>query len=333
MIYAKDVQLPAFDSGASTPVEGHMVKKFRRSAAGVDKQIPEELRTPKTLQKTLDYLFNELIGKHRLGQHHKFIWDRTRAIRNDFSIQSLTDPSQVKYEIDCYERIIRFHILSAHQLSNPDNLIEGEHFEHQQELEQLQKTFQSLMDKYDVFRGSMKSPHEAEFRAYYIIFSPILVKFDFEIEVQTWPDHILKDGRVQTALSLLAAMGSPDHAVGSTNVGRIPVAISQANVTRFWSLIDSKRVGYLMACVAEISFQRVRYTALNAIWKTAKSVTKKAQGGMKHWTKTILADYLAFDELDDLEELCERLGVSFGVNGEDEYLDFQSRDEASLDSK
>lgn len=310
-----------------------MVKKFRRSAAGVDKQIPEELRTPRTLRKTLDYLFDEIVGKNRLGKHHKFVWDRTRAIRNDFSIQSLTKAEDIKFEVDCYERIVRFHILSAHQLSNPENLAHDEHFEHQQELEQLQKTFQSLMDKYDVFRGSVDFPNEAEFRAYYIIFSPILFSFDTEVQIQQWPTSVLHDGRVRTALKLYAAMGNTHRSAGSKNLEPIPVAVAQANSGLFWALLQSQRVGYLMACVAEMSFQNVRFTALDALWRSAKGAPEKAQANMRTWTKRVLTNYLCYDTEDETEALCARVDISFNTSSNgDEYLDFRSNPASRLES-
>jgi len=310
-----------------------MVKKFRRSAAGVDKQIPEELRTPRTLQKTLDYLFDEIIGKNRLGKHHKFVWDRTRAIRNDFSIQSLTKLEDIKYEVDCYERIVRFHILSAHQLSNPKSLGNDEHFEHQQELEQLQKTFQSLMDKYDTFRATIDFPHEAEFRAYYIIFSPILSSFDTEVQIQQWPRHVLNDGRVQIALKLYAAAGNTHHAVGSKNLEPVPVAVAQANSGFFWELLASQRVGYLMACVAEMNFQNVRFTALNALWRSAKGAPEKAQANMRNWSKQNLTEYLCYDTEDEAEALCGKVSILFSVSSSgQQYLDFRSNPSSRLES-
>ena len=65
-------------------------------------------------QKTIEYLFDDVIGNaDTLGSVHHFVWDRTRAVRNDFSIQQITKPSDVAIAIECYERIARFHILKA----------------------------------------------------------------------------------------------------------------------------------------------------------------------------------------------------------------------------
>src|SRR5271163_3078455 len=126
-----------------------MVKRFRRSAAGYDEQLPSDIRTPATLQKTLDYLLGTVVGGgEKLASIHKFVWDRTRGIRNDFSIQQVSKDDDVRIAVDCFERITRFHILSLHQLSNPDNLA-GENFDAHQEREQLNNALLSLMYYYD----------------------------------------------------------------------------------------------------------------------------------------------------------------------------------------
>ncbi|KAI9873494.1 MAG: hypothetical protein M1823_007906, partial [Watsoniomyces obsoletus] len=122
-----------------------MVKRFRRSAAGYDEQLPSDIRTPETLKRTMDYLVDSVVGgPERLAVVHKFVWDRTRAIRNDFSIQQVSKEEDVLLAVDCYERIARFHIMSMHQLCKPENLRDGENFDFFQEREQLNNTLLSL---------------------------------------------------------------------------------------------------------------------------------------------------------------------------------------------
>ena len=316
-------------------IEGRMVKKFRRSAAGTERQIPEELRTPRTLRKTLDYLFTNIIGSSdHLGKHHKFVWDRTRAVRNDFTIQSFTKPEDVKYEVDCYERIVRFHILSLHQMCNPAQLRPGENYDRKQELEQLQKTFASLMDKYDTFGRTMAFCNEPEFRAYFILFAARTNLYDLEVQIQGWSSRVLNDGRVQTALRLHAAASSTDYQVGSLQLDPIPAAVAQSNASFYWRLLASQRVGYLMACVAEISFKLVRFSSLNAMWRSAKAAPEKGQSSMRSWTKQALTDYLGFDYEDQTEDFCAELDIAFAANPNtrERYLDFSSNPERSLDS-
>lgn len=74
-----------------------MVKKFRRAAAGLEEQLPSDLRPPHVLKRTCDYLFNEVIGNaSSLAHVHHFVWDRTRAIRNDFSILQVTKSEELR---------------------------------------------------------------------------------------------------------------------------------------------------------------------------------------------------------------------------------------------
>lgn len=193
---ANNGQAPSSTSGRRVPIESKMVKKFRRAAAGVEEQLPSELRTSATLKKTLDYLIDRIVGGgDRLAVHHKFVWDRTRAIRNDFSIQQVTSPEDVRTAVDCFERIARFHILSLHQLSNPDNLDPDDFFDAQQEREQLSKTLQSLEYYYNDHRGTVDFPNESEFKAYGALFELLSQTPDLEDRISHWPAEFQSDPR------------------------------------------------------------------------------------------------------------------------------------------
>lgn len=82
-------------------------------------------------QKTLDYLFHTLLGEHGLEPTHEFIWDRTRAIRREFTIQRLEGPEVA----DILERIARYHALCLFRFSHLDE----SKFSIKQEREQLDK--------------------------------------------------------------------------------------------------------------------------------------------------------------------------------------------------
>ena len=119
-----------------------MVKKFRRAAAGIEEQLPSDLRKPHVLSQTCDYLFNEVIANApELGRVHNFVWDRTRAIRNDFTILQVSAPEDLSHAVDCLERIARFHILSLHQMAG----VKEKDFTYnwQQDREQLDRTLVS----------------------------------------------------------------------------------------------------------------------------------------------------------------------------------------------
>lgn len=84
------------------------VKMYERAAG--DKVIPSDLRPPHVLRKTLDYLFHDLLPRGGLSETAPFIRDRSRAVRNDLTMQHLTGRSA----IECHDRCARFHILVMH---------------------------------------------------------------------------------------------------------------------------------------------------------------------------------------------------------------------------
>ncbi|KAI8082274.1 SAC3/GANP/Nin1/mts3/eIF-3 p25 family-domain-containing protein [Thamnidium elegans] len=138
------------------------VKKYRRSAADSEQLLPSDVRTPAALNKTLDYLVDNIFVNNPIDKCHKFICDRTRSICQDFTLQNIRDLDAVA----THERIVRFHILSLHEMCEYDEGI----FSLPQEMEQLYKTLISLMKFYDDLRDrGIETENEAEFRAYHII--------------------------------------------------------------------------------------------------------------------------------------------------------------------
>lgn len=321
------------DTGKDIPAEDRMVKRFRRSAAGYDEQLPSDIRTPATLKRTLDYLLDNVVGGgERLATIHKFVWDRTRGIRNDFSIQQVTNVQDVKVAVECYERIARFHILSLHQLSNPDNLLEGENFDAHQEREQLNNTLLSLLYYYDDNRRRMDFPNEGEFRAYCVIFEFQSQHPDMEDRMQAWPRSLLNDKRVQTALKLYAAAGNSLFDQGPLRPTE-PFVIAQSNTGSFWNVLSSQAVPYTMACVAEIYFGHVRFAALDALWRSCKSAPAAQQAKSKDWSLTEVTSFLGFDDEEDTKAFCEAFDLYFATDVEngDEYLDATSNSAHVLD--
>ncbi len=310
-----------------------MVKRFRRSAAGYDEQLPSDIRTPQTLKHTMDYLVDTLIGgPERLAVVHKFVWDRTRAIRNDFSIQQVSKEEDVQMAVECYERIARFHVMSMHQLCNPDNLREGENFDFFQEREQLNNTLLSLMYYYDDNRDAMDFPNEPEFRAYCIIFEIQSQQPDLEDRVQSWASDLLSDNRVDIALKLYRAAGNTLFEQGPLRP-LAPYSLAQNNSGSFWTVLASSAVPYLMACVAEIYFAYVRFAALDALWKSGKSAPQAHQAKSQDWNLEALTEYLGFDDESQAVEFCHAFNLEFSErDGGDAFLDFSSYATSSLDS-
>lgn len=61
-------------------------------------------------QRTLDYLFHDLIARGGFSQTYGFIRDRSRAVRSDFTMQHETGA----LAMECHDRCARFHILALH---------------------------------------------------------------------------------------------------------------------------------------------------------------------------------------------------------------------------
>lgn len=311
----QDPNHSAYSTTDREPDESRMVKKFRRSAAGVDEQLPSDLRPPAVLKRTCDFLFNEIIGNApELGNVHHFVWDRTRAIRNDFSIQQVSDVEDLRFAVDCFERIARFHIVSLHQLAVRETV--SYKYDWQQDHEQLDRTLVSLMQLYDDSRGKIQLPNEAEFRAYLVVFQ--LKDPDLEDRVQTWPKEIIQDARVRKAMTLYAAAGNTTELQGPLKPPATQV-IAQQDWQRFWNLIASTRTSYLVGCVAEISFNMIRKMALLGLLRAG---SQKASGD---FTVDEMCDVLALDSAEEAEDFCNRFNITF-ANSQDgqRLIDFSA---------
>ncbi|KAK5743343.1 actin cytoskeleton and mitosis protein [Elasticomyces elasticus] len=299
-------------NGKPEPDETRMVKKFRRAAAGIEEQLPSDLRPPFVLKRTCDYLFDDLIANApALKDIHHFVWDRTRAVRNDFSIQQLTKAEDLRIAIDCYERIARFHIVSLHLLAVQPRAYSN--YDAQQEREQLDRTLLSLMQFYDDARGQVELENEAEFRAYCVIFQLQDPIPDMEDRAQSWPRHIVKDRKVRAALELYAAASNTTDAQGPLKP-RANHLIAQQDFQRFWTIVDGKQVSYLMACVAEIYFNLVRRTALSALSKSYRVRNNESPPDL---TLDVLRNIFMFDSDEQVYTFCEAYGFTFTKRASD----------------
>ncbi|KAJ6571869.1 hypothetical protein B0H19DRAFT_1131654 [Mycena capillaripes] len=131
------------------------VKMYERAAG--DKILPSDLRPPDVLKRTLDYLFHDLLPRGGFSSTFKFIRDRSRAVRNDFTLQHNTGA----LAMECHERCARFHILALY--------LERDHEDFSLPLEeqQLMNTLQSLKEFYNDQRATYQSPAELEMRIYH----------------------------------------------------------------------------------------------------------------------------------------------------------------------
>ncbi|CAO1627320.1 unnamed protein product [Parajaminaea phylloscopi] len=251
------------------------VKIYRRPAAGRELPLPEDVRPPAVLRQTLDYLFYQLLpsspASDRLAHVQGFIWNRTRAIRQDFIVQGEAGPLTV----ECHERIARWHILSLHwQGGSVDSQgrpreslpTDRDPWSQQQELEQLAKTLTSLCEFYDDLRMTTRSqapsPNEAEFRAYHLI----LNMFDPEIirSVELLPEEVFDAPILQTAIKLRGFAQRANRG-GSGRAHALNTDAPMNFFSRLTSAMRSHRVTYLLACLLENQLGQVREGALRAL--------------------------------------------------------------------
>ena len=138
------------------------VKRFRRSAADYKLDVPEWVRPPDVLEKVCSYLEEWVMERDRQGSDprfsqgqtppsldvYQFVWDRTRMIRKDFTLQNYVgsggncDARAVR----CHERIARWHAMCEHQLSH---ISEFTKMQSTQNIQELMQTMQSLNQFYD----------------------------------------------------------------------------------------------------------------------------------------------------------------------------------------
>ncbi|CAI5756626.1 unnamed protein product [Candida verbasci] len=253
------------------------IKAFSRPAAGQPPPLPSEVRPPHILVETLNYLVDEIMI--HLPDSHSFLWDRTRSIRQDFTYQNNFGPEAV----DCNERIVRIHLLCLHLMSGSD--VE---YSQQQELEQFNKSLQTLMEIYtDVRNNGGECPNEAEFRAYHLLSH--LKDPELERQIQNLPDHIYNNSNIQVALrfrNLINQNNTVERGVKNL-IGCLDYYVE------FFELLYGDDTPLLMACLLETQFSEIRFYALKAMSRAYH--TKSKPLGVK-----TLADILGFDSKEKL---------------------------------
>lgn len=279
------------------------VKAFSRPAAGQPPPLPSEVRPPHVLKHTLDYLVDNIVEK--LPEAHSFIWDRTRSIRQDFTYQNSFGPEA----IDCNERIVRIHLLSLHIMAGSD--VE---YSQQQELEQFNKSLQTLIEIYqDVRNHGGKAPNEAEFRSYHLIShyrDP-----ELEREIQTLPNHIYNDPQVQMALKIRNLMSQNNiqerghiNSVGALNL-----------FVEFFRVVYSEKTPFLLSCLLETHFNEIRFYALKAM---ARSYHTK--GGA--YPANSLAEMLGYSSVDELVKFVKYYDIDVVHENSNVFIDLFNKE-------
>lgn len=279
----------------TNPDTGHVdqalaVKAFHRPAAGNEQALPSDVRPPEVLVKTLDYLIEKLVcGEEPLENTYFFVRDRTRSIRQDFTLQNYHGEEAIY----CHERIARYHILCLHMLCQSSS------FSEQQELEQLRKVLHSLQEFYnDARRSGKECPNEAEFQAYTILVH--LREPDMMRQALLLPSNVLWSTNVQKAIKLyMLAQKNNDrvHRLVQRNT-----EAAQNFFTMLFKTVASQRTSYLAACILENHFPSIRKGALKAMRSAYSS---------RHNPMPIedLVRMLGFEDEEEAALNCENYGI------------------------
>ncbi|KAK7751269.1 actin cytoskeleton and mitosis protein [Diatrype stigma] len=296
---------------ASLPL---MVTRYSRSSAGQDLPLPMDVRSPAALRRTLDYLITELIpSDDLLPVRHHFLWDRTRAIRREFTFQGSAMNREEKQDyLYCLETITRFHVTALHLLSQPD--FAHESFSEQQEIEQLSKTLISLMEAYeDCAKEGIVCENQAEFRGYYIIFNagdPSLME-----KIQSWGPEFLQLEGIKTAICLVQSLQNTWTETGPL-MPRAETEMALSMAAMFFSIVASPQISYTMACFAEVHFGSARH----AILQTILNGYQRPKNGTKDITPTFLKERLHFDAEEEAIEFAELHQFKFRKGGANQQM-------------
>ncbi|KAL1793710.1 hypothetical protein ACET3X_008692 [Alternaria dauci] len=285
--------------------ESRMVKAYARSAAGMDVELVSEIRSPATCLRTLKYLYGRL-DEDDFQFLHSWLWDRTRAVRKDLRTQRIENRADIAILLTSLEYSARFYMLSAHHMARSTK----DDYSHQQDVEQLNQTLISLKERYaDNRRANIISECEAEFWAYRLILAPIYASTQLENELHRLPNDLRNNPRVQTALEIFRLLKT---IIIHNNYKSFVQC--QSNWKRFWDLVKSPRVSYLMACAAAISFNRVRHVVLDVVWRCYRVGLFRHQVPVEFWTTDKLREVLGMDTEKEAVEFCEAHGFVFEVN-------------------
>ncbi|KAF8721031.1 hypothetical protein HU200_023444 [Digitaria exilis] len=141
------------------------VKKFCRTISSTN-VMASDIRPLPVLRETMDYLLHLLdSSEHPFETIHDFIFDRTRSIRQDLSMQNIVNDQAVQI----YEDVVAFHIRSHQRLARScqDSDASSLCFLN---MEQLTKCLLSLFDMYHVIHESgTHSKREGEYYSFYVL--------------------------------------------------------------------------------------------------------------------------------------------------------------------
>lgn len=314
------------------------IKIFSRPAADTVMDDPDNIRTPETLTKTIDYILDEIVDadqqtdKFLKSPYHEinfknistFIEDRFRGIRQDFTILNLKGDKNC---IEGHERIARFLILCLNEC-----LDYGEFTGHQgllkQIVQQLNATLASLREFYYYVNENQGkdgntseelyfSPNQGEFYSYSILLS-ILEKSELASMLNKIPDYLLDSTHIKFAKKIIRAV-----------VGK--------ECLTYFKIMKSEECEYLTACLMSLHFKDMREALLSEITKNSDI---KIKDSIYRTSINKFTEILLFEDSDECLSFLEWFGIGLSnVNVYDDNSIFElvkvvsPGDEANLPKK
>ncbi|KAF8028157.1 hypothetical protein BT93_E0922 [Corymbia citriodora subsp. variegata] len=265
------------------------VKKFCRTISTKHGQS-SDIRPFSVLGSTLDYLMSLMnSAAEPFETVHDFIFDRTRSIRQDLSMQNIVD----KRVIHMYEKMVNFHVISHHKLrlrsSGPDsfNISSLHHLN----MEQLAKVLTSLYNLYDLNRdhNSVVHKNEPEYRSLYVLLCLNSESLPEGERLSLWfrrvPSPVIKSKEMSFARRILRYF-------------------RMGNYSRFFSTIAAE-ASYLQYCALEPYIDKVRALAVLCI----------NNGGYKlhPYPMAHLSNLLMMEE-SEVESFCNACGLETSLD-------------------
>ena len=279
-----ELELPNSDYPGMS-VEDLTVKRFARTITEEDRQ-PDRLRTSGALKRTMNHLLSLMDSKRTTFEKvHRFLWDRYRAIRTDLSIQHMKDT----FAIQCFEEMIRFHIIAEHELCEETATVNNPHgFNSHLNVEQMYKCLTSLFSLYDdLAEEGTSCPNEPEFRGYYILLTI---------------DTHGKYRRDKSAHSFALSKTRPE--ILHSDFVRFAVQLNglyhEGNFVKFFSVV--RKCPFVISCILHAYFDPVRARAM-------KLFSQGVYGRNRTLPVADIQEMLLMDSAEDVIALCQSHGL------------------------
>ncbi|XP_063713368.1 uncharacterized protein LOC134841364 isoform X2 [Symsagittifera roscoffensis] len=266
------------------PDYSKFIKEYTRSSADKEIPLPHEVRSINGLIISMDYLMDTVMNlydsKERLrsfnrGNWFNFLWNRTRSIRNDITVQNLHTVKSA----ELIEKITRFHIVCGYVLCDADY----HEFDPKVNNEHFSKSMQTLKHMYyDLSRKNIACKNEAEFRAY-----ELLKHLDSPgtalVEAAKYAPSVLNDPTFQLSL-------------------KIHRAYTQGNFVRFLRLYK-KEATFLMSCILHPCLTETRNAILRCLSMSC-GTSKNIYSGIQ------IQQLLSFSATEQTLAFCQQFGFS-----------------------